>query len=219
MHKAHNALKGGLMRIFIDSFVMKLAVRKYGVDGVKERLNKLIDDGNILVATEASAIDNVVFRRNVDWYKQMSAKGSIITEIYQGNPGDTASGINAMVNKRFQWSSYDGMETNWSGEFTDLAKLMADNQRLLKLYRAVLKYALPKGQWEMGPWKTAKFFTDDQIAELGLEQSQVGNRSLVFDAMKQHGYSMDVYAAYTREYLGGLTSQHMCDDVALIDEI
>lgn len=206
-------------KLFVDSFLLKLAIRKNGVEAVKTALQKAMDEGFVLVCTEASSIDNLVFRKNVDWFRKYLASGQIIVEIYQGNPGDTKSGIRAMVNKKFEWSSFDGQITNWDGDFESLARTLPDQQRLLKLYKTVLKYALPKGKWSMGPWKTADFFSEEQLAELEIEKNQAGNRSLVFERMKEHNYPIEEYVAYTREYLGGLVSQHNCDDIALIEMI
>lgn len=208
-----------MKRLFVDSFILKLAINKVGKENAKKLFQAEIDAGNVLVCSEASAIDNAVFRANVDWFKKYLISGQIVVEVYQGNPGDAASGIRAMVNKKFEWSSFDGKVTEWEGEFEDLVKTMPDQQRLLKLYKAVVKYALPKGAWAMGPWKTPDFFTEEQLKELGLEAKQAGNRSVVFNLMKEHGYPTEVYIDYTREYLGGLVSQHHCDDVALLTRI
>lgn len=206
-------------KLFVDSYVTRLAIEKKGSAAVKAELQRLLDEGNTLVATEASSIDNAVFRKNVDWFSRNLAHGNIVVEVFHGNPGDTASGIRQMVNKPFEWSSYDGVKTNWDGDFESLAKTMPDQQRLLKLYRVVLKYAKPKGDWSMGPWKTADYFSDEMLAELGLEKTEAGNRSKVFEAMKAAEYPTEEYVAYTREYVGGLVSQHNCSDIALINMI
>lgn len=207
------------MKLFIDSFVTRLAVEKNGVSGVKKELQKLMNSGHTLVCTEASSMDNLVFRSNVEWFKKNLHDGRIIIEVYQGDVGDTASGIKAMVNKKFEWSSYSGKATEWTGDFEKLARKMPDYQNLLKVYRAVLKYALPNGSWTRGSWHTPHFFTDEQLEELGLEKNQTGNRSIVYSAMQEHGYSMETYIDYTREYLAGLVSQHNCDDIAMLDMI
>lgn len=206
-------------KLFVDSYVTRLTISKKGSAAVKAELQRLLDEGNTLVATEASSIDNAIFRRNVDWVSKNLAHGNIIIEIFQGEPGDTASGIRKMVNKPFEWSSYDGLVTNWEGDFESLAKTMPDYQRLLKLYKLVLKYAKPKGEWSMGPWKTPNYFSKETLAELGLKENEAGNRSKVFEAMKNAGYAIEEYKNYSREYLGGLVSQHNCDDIALIDMI
>ena len=206
-------------KLFVDSYVTRLSISKKGSAAVKAELQRLLDEGNTLVATEASSIDNAIFRRNVDWVGKNLTHGKIVVEIYQGNPGDAESGIRAMVNKRFEWSSYDGLVTNWEGDFEALAKTMPDYQRLLKLYRTVLKYAKSKGEWSMGPWKTPDYFSKETLAELGLNENEAGNRSRVFEAMKNAGYPIEEYKNYSREYLGGLVSQHNCGDIALIDMI
>lgn len=209
-----------MSKLYVDSYLTALSVRKHGVNAVKEEFQRLIDEGNTLVATESSSIDNKVFRKNVDWFSKNLAHGNIIVEIFQGNPGDAASGIRAMVNKRFEWSSYDGEITNWTGDFEDFVRTMPDQQRLLKLYRVVLKYAKPKGAWPMGgPQKKAEFFSKDMLVELGLKETEVGNRSKVFEAMKAAEYPAEEYVAYTRAYLKNFVVQHNCDDIALIDMI
>lgn len=209
-----------MSRLYIDSYLTALSVRKHGVNAVKEEFQRLIDEGNTLVATESSALDNKVFRKNVDWFSKNLAHGNIIVEIFQGNPGDASSGIWAMVNKRFEWSSYDGKITEWDGDFESLAKTMPDQQRLIKLYKVVLKYAYPKGAWTMGgPWKKVEFFSKDMLIELGLKETEAGNRSKVFEAMKAAGYPAEEYVTYTRAYLENFAVQHHCDDIALINMI
>ena len=209
-----------MSRLYIDSYLTALSVRKHGVNAVKEEFQRLIDEGNTLVATESSALDNKVFRKNVDWFSKNLAHGNIIVEIFQGNPGDASSGIRAMVNKRFEWSSYDGKITEWDGDFESLAKTMPDQQRLIKLYKVVLKYAYPKGAWTMGgPWKKVEFFSKDMLIELGLKETEAGNRSKVFEAMKAAGYPAEEYVTYTRAYLENFAVQHHCDDIALINMI
>ena len=208
-----------MSKYFVDSYLTKLAIRKNGMDTVKKEFQRLLDEGNTLVATESSSIDNAVFRKNIAWLKENLANGTLIIEVYQGDPGDTASGIRKMVNKPFEWSSYDGVKTNWDGDFEDLAKTLPDWQKLLKLYKLVLKYAKPKGDWSMGPWKTPDYFSHGMLDELGLEETEAGNRSKVFEAMQHAEYPTEEYVAYTRAYLAGLVSQHNCDDIALINMI
>lgn len=209
-----------MSKLYIDSYLTSLSVRKHGVNAVKEEFQRLIDEGNTLVATEASSIDNEVFRRNVDWFSMNLAHGNIVIEIFQGNPGDAESGIRAMINKRFEWSSFGGKITKWDGDFESLAKTMPDQQRLIKLYKVVLKYAYPKGAWTMGgPWKKVEFFSKDMLVELGLKETEAGNRSKVFEAMKAAEYPAEEYVAYTRAYLENFAVQHHCDDIALINMI
>lgn len=207
-------------KLYIDSYLTSLSIRKNGVETVKKELQSLIDEGNTLVATESSSLDNEVFRKNVDWFSRNLAHGNIVIEIFQGNPGDAESGIRAMINKRFEWSSYDSKITEWDGDFESLAKTMPDQQRLIKLYKVVLKYAYPKGAWTMGgPWKKVDFFSSDMLAELGLKETEVGNRSKVFEAMKAAEYPAEEYVTYTRAYLENFAVQHHCDDIALINMI
>ncbi len=209
-----------MSKLYVDSYLTSLAIRKNGVETVKKELQSQIDKGNTLVATESSSLDNEVFRKNVDWFSRNLAHGNIIVEIFQGNPGDAASGIRTMVNKRFEWSSYEGKVTEWNGDFEDFVKTMPEQQKLLKLYKVVLKYAYPKGAWTMGgPWKKVEFFSSDMLAELGLKETEAGNRSKVFEAMKAAEYPAEEYVAYTRAYLENFAVQHHCDDIALINMI
>lgn len=208
-------------KLYVDSYLTALAIDRHGQQKVAGNLSDLVKAGHQLVFTEASALDNLFTRKNPELFRKWLISGAAIIEVYQGNPGDVESGIRAMLSKPFTWSSYDGDVTDFSNSELSTEQMVRrrGESPLVKVYNLMLKHAKAKGEWEMGPWKTANFFSDDQLKELNLDSKKAGNRSLVHEAMKTAGYPAETYVAYTCAYLAGIVSQHHCDRIALLDLI
>lgn len=208
------------MRLFVDSYLLSKVVGMKGVERTRGLLQLCIDAGHTLVCTEASALDNQVFRENLAWLEEHLKARNVIIEVYQGEPNSVKSGIIAMIHKKFLWSSYNGnLVTDWPEDFEALAKIMPDGDKLFNVYELVLKYALPNNAWEKGEWVSVNFFEESQLQELGLTNADLKNRSKVLAAMRAKNYPKEMHVDYIRATLAGLSSQHQCDDIALVELI
>ena len=146
-----------------------------------------------------------------------------------------------MLRKPYIWQTWtevqDGktvnVKTDWTKDPHTIEKLIKDMpkwQKRFKLYDAMVKYGVASGEWERGPFKIkTDFFTEAELASLGLTAETMKNRTAAFAAMDAANkkaqaagelmpYPPERYADYTLEVvLGGLISQRKCDGAAFVD--
>ena len=183
------------MRYYVDTLSASY------VEDALTKMKQIVEKGDVLVTSE-TALDVKAFREDPNWFRECVEKGSIVIELW--NDADT------MVQKEFQWSSFDGFITEPVQDFRALLGKYFYHEWVLMaaIYWLMEDYGKPRGTCEMGKFEGNKPLTEEEAAELGVAVD--ATRTEILKVCLEKGIDFSIY---TLRYIEAIKNQHRCDAV------
>lgn len=163
-----------------------------------KQIGHLIAQGYTIIMANTAAVDSKLWQKNVDALEDYLQNGCIIIEDWNGS---------TMCSKQFFWSSCS-TTTEPAESMLEAVVGLPNAEAIMELARLVSIYAIPKGQWAMGPWTPPAPISLTSVKTLGLHSTAVTRTDVLVAAMASN--RMDLFDEYNRGYCHGLATQHCC---------